>query len=145
MCPAGFHICTSSESAARPRALCSRLLWSPRTVEISWLKLMFYELDVWTQQVLHLPRRMGGFFCAISKAISVSSLQYEDYVHPLVSFCMLDGSSLSLLGLHHKFHNTPLAVVSPLNSPQSYKQLKTCNQHRVQQLWQWIKYKALGL
>ena len=67
----------------------------------------------------------GAFFGAFSKAISVSSLQYEDHAHPLVSLCMLDGSSLCLLGLHHDFHNSPLVVVSPLNRPQSHKQLAT--------------------
>lgn len=42
-------------------------------------------------------------------------------------------------------NNTPLAVVGLLYTPQWYKQLKTCNKYRVQQLLQWIKYKALGV
>lgn len=58
---------------------------------------------------------------------------------------MLDGGLFSLWGLQNNLHRTPVPVVSLLNSPQRYKQLKTCNKHRVLQLWQWIKYKALGV
>ncbi len=47
--------------------------------------------------------------------------------------CMLDGTLLTLWGLQNHVHNTLVVVVS-LDSPQWCKQLKNCNENRLQQL-----------
>lgn len=58
---------------------------------------------------------------------------------------MLDGGFFPLRGLQNNFHNTPVAVVSLLNGPIEVQATKNLQQTGMQQLWQWIKYKALGV
>lgn len=105
------------------------LLSSPlvsRTAEVSWLKPCFTN---WCFNAASPSRPMenGGFlFGAVWKALSMHSSQKKVLFPLSCVICMLDGRLFSLWGLQNNLHNSPVAVVSQLNSPQRYKQLKTC-------------------